>query len=106
MTAIKIKATRIKHGIAPCLGMGEAFEVEAFFFILGAAIQTSGKSHQVSRMTERLIHFLNKLSKAARASSMFRGAGMTPFCEILIGAAGSASRATVKRGENSSHQFA
>jgi hypothetical protein len=29
----------IKHGIAPCLGTGEVFVVEAFFFILGAAIQ-------------------------------------------------------------------
>jgi hypothetical protein len=29
----------IKQGIAPCLGTGEVFALEAFFFILGAAIQ-------------------------------------------------------------------
>ena len=29
----------IRKGIAPCLGTGDAFELDVFFFILGAAIQ-------------------------------------------------------------------
>ena len=49
---------------------------------------------------------MNKLSNAARASVALRGAGCEPFsAKRIAGAEGSASRATVTRGENSSHEF-
>ncbi len=37
---IKIRATTIRHGTAPCRGTGEAVALEVFFLILGAAIRS------------------------------------------------------------------
>ncbi|HMJ62029.1 MAG TPA: hypothetical protein VK493_09715 [Bryobacteraceae bacterium] len=49
---------------------------------------------------------MNKLSNAARASLALRGAECEPFsANLAAGAEGSASRATVTRGENSSHEL-
>ncbi|HMF76773.1 MAG TPA: hypothetical protein VK604_14020 [Bryobacteraceae bacterium] len=51
---------------------------------------------------------MNKLSKAARASVALRGAVLTLLSGTRAagGPAGSASRATVTRGEKSSHVLA
>jgi hypothetical protein len=88
--------TKTRHGIAPCRGIAEVFELEDFLLIFGPAIGWVGPSY-----------FLNKLSKAARASSALRGAGITPLPGVCDNVpVGAESRATVTRGENSSHVFA
>src|ERR1700759_1720867 len=72
---------KMRQGIAPWRGTTEAFGFEDFFLIFGLAT-----------------YFLNKLSKAARASVAFRGAETTPFdgaCDTTP--AGATSRATVTR---------
>jgi len=53
-------------------------------------------------------YFLNKLSKAARASVCVRGAlaGLFPSVFTIAGEGGKASRATVTRAENNSHSLA
>ena len=50
------------------------------------------------------IYFLNRASKALRASPGLRGAG--PFAGEGAGAEGEASRATVTRGSNNVHSLA
>jgi hypothetical protein len=67
--------------------MADALPLLDFFFIFDEAIQWQR-------------YFLNKLSKAARASLALRGTAEAPFSAIrVIGPEGSASRATVTRGE-------
>ena len=150
-------AIRIRQGIAPWRGRGEALLLLPFFLIFGAAISifesSSGASAHANlpavvrfaesrglihysglRLAEnrglihylseeprdtsqanagkntkrrRFLYFLNKLSKAARASLALRGAGTTPLSlSFGIGPEGSASRATVTRGVNSSQELA
>ena len=104
MTA-RIITSRIKHGIVPWRGMPEVFTVADFFFILGEAM--SGHCSCRREIAARLpVYFLNKLSKAARASLALRGDGTMPLSPTFAALPeGRASRATVTRGENSSHVF-
>lgn len=98
--------------MAPWRGTGGVLEADDFFLILGAAIESHKNEHTCrvpgsERIFQQQCYFLNKLSKAARASFALRGAGIDPFSEILAtGPEGKASRATVTRGENSSQEFA
>jgi hypothetical protein len=72
-----INAIKIRHGIAPWRGIIEVgVELDAFFLILAEP------------MFLRYRYFLNKLSKAARASLAFRGAGV--FSTIRLGELGAA----------------
>jgi len=76
-----------------------------FFLIFGAAIQSG--SVRVGTNPAFTPYFLNRLSNAARASFALRGACVTPFSPALPTAPeGSASRATVTRGEKNSHVLA
>jgi|ERR1700761_642977 len=89
-------ASKTRHGMAPWRGIAEVFAVVVFFLIFGEATD----------WTERA-YFLNKLSKAARASVALRGACTAPWSPFLTTAPeGSASRATVTLGENSSQVLA
>jgi hypothetical protein len=95
---------KIKQGIAPCRGMAEALLSVDFFLIFGAAIQT-GDVHRAR--TSLRAYFLNRLSNAARASVALRGAELVPFSPTRPAVPeGSASRATVTRGEKKSHVLA
>lgn len=95
----------IKQGIAPCRGIAEGLTSADFFLIFGAAIQRGNFPDQPG--INFTAYFLNKLSNAARASFALRGAGTAPFSWPLPTAPeGSASRATVTRGEKSSHVLA
>lgn len=58
------------------------------------------------RQPRRTVHFLNKLSKAARAAFALRGAWTTPLSTFFIMPEGDTSRATVTRGSKSSQVFA
>jgi hypothetical protein len=101
----------MRQGSAPWRGTGELLAPDDFFLILGAAIQSHKNAPSASAAsyctpTERC-YFLNKLSKAARASFALRGAGTDPLSEIFaIGPEGKASRATVTRGKKSSQELA
>src|SRR5437868_15174750 len=98
-------SSKIRQGIAPCRGMAEPFVSLDFFFIFGAAIQRRGM-WSVRDLTF-MPYFLNKLSNAARASFALRGAGVAPFSPTRpTRPEGSASRATVTRGEKNSHVLA
>jgi hypothetical protein len=84
----------MRQGIAPCRGIMEVgVELVDFFLIF------------VEAMDERGVYFLNKLSKAARASLALRGAGVCSIA-LLEWIAGTASRATVTIGEKNSHVLA
>lgn len=84
-----------RQGIAPCRGIIEAGpEPGDFFLIFGEPIARGG-------------YFLNKLSKAARASPALRGAGAALFSVIrLEGPDVAASRATVNIGSKSAQVLA
>ncbi|MGI9073174.1 MAG: hypothetical protein ACR2JB_18115 [Bryobacteraceae bacterium] len=97
--------SKIKQGIAPWRGIAEVLLSVDFFLIFGAAIQREQGTASTD-LTFR-IYFLNRLSNAARASFALRGAWLDPFSPALPTAPeGRASRATVTRGEKSSHVLA
>jgi hypothetical protein len=83
----------MRQGIAPCRGIMEVgVELVDFFLIFVEAMK-------------RGVYFLNKLSKAARASLALRGAGVFSIAR-LEWLAGTASRATVTIGEKNSQVLA
>jgi len=88
------RAISTRHGIAPWRGIIEAgVELADFFFIFWELITRGG-------------YFLNKLSKAARASLALRSAGAGFSTGRFDWPDGTASRATVTMGEKNSHVFA
>jgi len=103
----------MRQGIAPCLGIADALEADDFFLIFGPAIETQLRRAERKSKSSRSPafsrnYFLNKLSNAARASLALRGVAiMVPFPgDWETAPPGAESRATVTRGENSSHEFA
>jgi hypothetical protein len=83
----------MRQGMAPWRGiMDVGVEAVAFFLIFAELIARAG-------------YFLNKLSKAARASLELRGAGVFSSTRF-VWLAGTASRATVTIGEKYSHVLA
>ena len=84
----------MRQGIAPWRGIIEAGdELADFFLILGAPMF-------------RESYFLNKLSKAARASLALRGVGVLSTTRFEDDGGAAASRATVTMGEKNSHVLA
>ena len=103
-----ISATRIRHGMAPCRGIAEVFELPVLFLIFGDAMRSSKgtPAHSLPPVANPA-YFLNKLSNAARASVGLRGACIVLWSPFFTTAPeGIASRATVTFGENSSHVLA
>jgi hypothetical protein len=95
---------RIRQGIAPCRRAAAALPPPDLFLIFADA---KLKKTLLALRSREGRYFLNKLSKAARASLALRGA--EPFSYTRGGPAiplAGASRATVTRAENSSHSFA
>lgn len=82
--------------------LGHAAGADASRFLAAGFFLDSGRCHPNPRR-----YFLNKLSKAARASVGLRGAAVAPLSPNLGTAPeGCASRATVTRGTNSSQVLA
>jgi hypothetical protein len=115
----------MRQGIAPWRGRGDAFSLVCFFLMRGAAITSSHcrsegsrqSSFQAQATTLRrtgkpsfrdFSYFLNKLLKAARASSALRGAGLAVVITgaLADGAMPTPSLATVTRGRKTSHVLA
>ncbi len=95
--------------MAPCRGIADVFALVDFFLIFGAAIpfnRDRARKQAVGARPRSPVYFLNKLSNAARASLALRGAEFVPLPPAGADVpAGSASRAIVTRGENSSQSW-